>query len=108
MAILEIPTRTDIQVYRFTIELDEVVYRLSMWYNDRSDHWFFSVLDIDGNPLREGIKMVANWPLTQTWIQQSRPDGELVCANPQTDDDPDDDTLGVSAVFVYDEGGAFV
>lgn len=107
MAIREIPTRVDISVYDFTIELDSVVFTISMFYNVRADHWFFSILDLDGNPLREGLKIVANWPLTQTWIQQGRPAGELVCANPQTDDDPDRDTLGTSAVFVYDEGGAF-
>lgn len=107
MAILEIPTRIDIQVYRFTIELDQVVFTVSIWYNERSGHWFFSLADIDGVALREGLKIVANWPLTQAWIQQGRPAGELICANPETDDDPDSDTLGASAVFVYDEGGAF-
>lgn len=107
MAIREIPTRTDLQVYRFSIELDQVVFALLVWYNERSGHWFFSLYDIDGVALREGIKMVSNWPLTQTWIQQGRPDGELICANPENDNDPDDDTLGTSAVFVYDEGGAF-
>lgn len=107
MAIREIPTRTDLQVYRFTIELDQVIFALLMWYNERSGHWFFNLSDIDGVPLREGIKMVCNWPLTQSWIQQGRPDGEFICANPENDNDPDDDTLGTSAVFVYDEGGAF-
>ena len=108
MAIVEIPTRTDLQLYNFTIELDSVVFRLAMVYNERCGHWYLSIADIDGNRLRDGIKVVANWPLTQSWISLDRPDGEFLCANPQTDDDPDDDTLGTSAVLVYDEGGAFV
>jgi hypothetical protein len=106
MAILEIPTRTDLSVYDFTIELDEVVFRISMVYNVRSAHWHFSVSDLDGEPLREGIKLVSNWPLTLTWVQQGRPDGSMVAANPENDDDPNRDTLGTQSVLVYDEGGA--
>ena len=107
MAILEIPTTIDSSDYDFTVELDSVVYTISMWYNTRHARWYFSISDIDGNPLRQGLTMVCNWALLLTWIQQSRPDGELVCANPENDDDPDRDTLGTSAVLCYDEGGAF-
>ena len=105
MALLEIPTRTDLSVYDFTIELDAVVYTLSMVYNTRAERWFLSILDIDGNALREGLKMVSNWELTTTWVQQSRPDGAFYAINPENDDDPNRDTLGTSSVFVYDEGG---
>lgn len=107
MAILRVPTRTDNSAYRFTVELDSVVFRLLLVFNVRSDHWYLSIFDIDGNPLREGLKLVSNWPLTTTWTQQSRPEGELICANPETDDDPDRDTIGTDSVLCYDEGGAF-
>lgn len=107
MAILEVPTRTDVSVYDFTIELDSVVFRLSWTYNTRAGRWFLSVLDLDGNQLRDGIKVVSNWPLTLQWIQQGRPDGEFLSANPETDDDPDRETFGTASVMTYDEGGAF-
>lgn len=107
MAVLEIPTRTDISSYNFTIELDEVVFRIVMVYNTRAAQWFFSIRDIDGNSLREGLKMVANWPLLLTWVQQGRPDGAMYAINPENDDDPDRDTLGTSAVFTYDEDNKF-
>ena len=105
MAVLEIPTRIDISVYSFTIELDGVVYSLVFNYNLRSSHWYFSIYDIDGNPLREGIKLVANWALLLQWVQQGRPDGEMIVANPSNDDDPNRDTFGSQAVLCYDEGG---
>lgn len=108
MAVLEIPTRTDLSVYDFTVELDSVVFTIIMIYNVRAGHWFFSVLDLDGVPLREGIKLVSNWELTSTWVQQGRPDGALLAANPENDDDPDLDTLGTTSVLVYNEGGALV
>lgn len=107
MAILEMPTRNDLSVYSFTIELDSVVFTYSFYFNVRSNHWYFSILDIDGNPLREGLKVVSNWPLLIPWIQQGRPEGEHVSANPENDDDPDRDTFGTTSVLTYDEGGAF-
>jgi hypothetical protein len=107
MAILKIPTRRDISVYDFTIELDSVVFTISMFYNTRAGRWFFSMADIDGNPLRQGLKLVANWNLLTQWTQQGRPEGAMICANPETDDDPNRDTLEVDAFLCYDEGGAF-
>lgn len=106
MAIVTLPTRTDISVYAFTVELDNELFAISLTFNVRSNHWYMSIADADGIPVREGIKLVSNWPLLLTWIQQGRPAGEMICASPYTDEDPDRDTLGTSSVFVYDEGGA--
>lgn len=106
MAALELFTRTDLSVYDYTVELDAVVYTMSFFFNVRSDHWYFSVLDLDGNPLREGLKLVANWTPWLQWVQQGRPIGELYCTNPENDNDPDRDTLGTESVVIYDEGGA--
>lgn len=106
MAILELPTRTDLSVYSLTTDLDALTFTIRLTYNVRSAHWYFDMLDVDGTPLREGLKLVSNWPLLLSWIQQGRPAGEMISANPETDADPDRDTLGTSSVFVYDEGGA--
>lgn len=105
MSVLEIPTRTDISLYDFTVELDGVVFLVSLTYNTRAQRWFFSLSDADGTPLRQGIKMVANWELTQTWVQQGRPAGGLYAINAENDADPVRETLGTDAVFSYDEGG---
>ena len=101
MAILELPTRTDVSVYDYTIELDSVVFRLSWTYNTRAGRWYLSCLDLDGNRLRDGLKVVSNWVLTQAWVQQGRPVGKFVCANPQTDDDPTRESIGTSSVMTY-------
>lgn len=106
MAILELFTRTDLSVYDYTVDLDDVVYTLSFVFNVRSNHWYFSVQDIDGNELRSGLKLVSNWAPWLRWVQQSRPEGELICTNAENDDDPDRDTLGTTAILVYGEGGA--
>jgi hypothetical protein len=107
MAILEIPTRTDLSVYGLTVDLDDVIFSLRFTFNVRSNHWYMDVYDIDGSPLREGVKLVSNWPLLTAWMARGRPEGEFIAANPSSDDDPDRDTIGTSSVLVYDEGGAF-
>jgi hypothetical protein len=106
MAILELPTRTDLSVYSFTVDRDSVVFTISLTFNVRSNHWYMDIADVDGVPLREGLKLVSNWQLLLPWTQQGRPEGRMVCANPETDDDPDRDTLGTSSVFAYDEASA--
>ena len=108
MAVFEIPTRTDISVYDFSVELDDVVFLIALTYNTRAQRWFFSFTDLDGNPLREGLKLVSNWELTLNWVQQGRPDGGVYAINAENDDDPTRDTLGTQAVFTYDEGGKLV
>lgn len=107
MAILEIPTRTDISLYDFTIELDGVVFLLSLTYNTRAARWFATFNDVDGNPLRSSVKLVSNWELTQAWVQQNRPDGGVWSINSENDDDPVRETLGTASVFTYEEGGKF-
>lgn len=106
MAVFELFTRTDLSVYSYTVDLDDTIYTLSFTFNVRSNHWYLSVLDIDGNQLRTGLKLVSNWAPWLTWVQQGRPAGELYCTNPENDDDPDRDTLGTTSVVTYDEGGA--
>jgi hypothetical protein len=62
MAILTIPTSTTLAVYRFTIELEDVVYGLSFFWNNRDERWYFDLSDEDGNLLRAGLKAVTGWP----------------------------------------------
>lgn len=107
MAIQELPTRTDLSVYDFTLELDGEVFTIAMTFNRRCNHWYMSLFDADGVAVREGIKLVANWSLLLTWVQQGRPEGGMIAVNPGNDNDPDRDTLGTECVLTYDEGNDF-
>lgn len=82
MAILTIPTRTDLALYRFTIELDEAVYELSFFYNNRDAHWYFDLSDEAGNLLRASLKAVTNFPLLRLDRSNDRPPGEIFAIDP--------------------------
>jgi hypothetical protein len=86
MATLTIPTRIDLAVYRFSIELDELVYQFSFFYNNRDAHWYFDLSDEDGNLLRAGLKAVTNWPLLRLDKSNDRPPGDIFAVDP-TDQD---------------------
>jgi len=76
MALI-IPARSDTATYIFTIELEGAIYQFRMQFNDRDQSWFFDILDVDGNVIRQGVKVVANWPLLRLVASELRPPGEL-------------------------------
>ncbi len=104
MAILTIPTRTDLGSYRFTIELDEAVYELVFAYNNRDSHWYFDLYDEEGNLLRAGLKAVTNWPLLRLDKSNDRPPGDIFAIDP-TDEDIEAglEDLGDSVTLTYVE-----
>ena len=107
MATLELPTTTDFGVYSFRIELENVEFNFDFRFNPRDNHWYFDLLNSDSVAIRHGVKIVSNWPLLKTLIQQGRPDGEIVSINASADDDPERDDIGVNSVLSYLEGVRF-
>ena len=89
----------------FTADLDGVDYQFHFYYNDREGFWYFDFLDLAGNQLRSGVKVVANYPLLALMPKHGdvqRPMGELVCVNTmQGCKDPTLDDFGFSARFGY-------
>lgn len=86
MAIVEIPTSTELANYRFTIELDETVFELVFSFNQRDNHWYFDVRDVEGNTLRAGIKVVTGFPLLRLDKSIDRPRGEILAVDPTAED----------------------
>ena len=58
-----IPTRSDVANYYQRTVLDGVVYNLRFYYNDRDNSWYLSISDVNGTPIRTGIKLIPNFPL---------------------------------------------
>lgn len=78
MATLVIPTRGDIGAYFFRITLDLEVFSLSFQFNDREGRWYMSIADQAGNPVRSGLKLVSNFPVTARIADPAGPNGEIM------------------------------
>lgn len=101
MATEILPTRIDISRYSFRIDLDDVTFEIDLRFNLRDQHWYLSLADADGNSLRQGLKIVSNWPLLRTMVQQNRPDRDLIAVRPSGSGDPDRETLGEDVLLAY-------
>jgi len=72
-----IPTDTTRATYIFSIELEAIVFGFRFQFNERDQSWFFDVLTAEGEPIRQGLKAVTNFPLLAGVAQLTRPPGEL-------------------------------
>jgi hypothetical protein len=77
MAFFTLPLDPTLAHYEFETDLGGVSYRLLLKYNARDDSWNCNFLDVAGNILRSGIKIVTDWSLLSRWVDQGRPDGRL-------------------------------
>lgn len=78
MALLELPTRTDLPGYRYTVRLDGTDYILGYRFNTRMDKWLMSVSDVTGALLIADVPLVADWPLIDRFRVPGQPPGSLV------------------------------
>ena len=103
MAEFQIPIEdaANLGNFYFTVDMDGVDYTLDFHFNDREGFWYMDVLDIDGNIVRAGLKVVINFPLLLRWAGTDRPDGELLCLNTYSDDEPGLEDLGTNAIMIY-------
>ena len=98
MATIQIPTRTDLGLYRMEVDLEGETFRLDFQFNEREGAWYFDLADEAGNPIRSGLKVVTGFPLTRLIRDLRRPKGELVAV----------DTTGQSREAVLDTLGSEV
>jgi hypothetical protein len=55
-----IPLRSDIFLYKFKINLSNVIYNFTLRYNGRMDRWILNIDDISGNQLISGLVLLVN------------------------------------------------
>lgn len=75
---LEIPVSVDTPLYTQRTTLDGREYILAFDWNGRENRWYLSILDVSGEPLANGIKLVANWPLLRRFTDPRLPTGVLM------------------------------
>ena len=78
MATLEIPLRSDVKAYQFSVDLETVIYQFSITYNQRMGRWILDILDQDGNDVLLGIVLLQGIPLIDRFIGGNYPAGRLI------------------------------
>ncbi len=104
MALQQINTSTTLTDYTQRTILDGREYVLHLRWNGRSAKWFLSVLDQDESPIVQGIKIVADFPLLESAVDDRLPPGVLLALDTtQEGRDPGLTELGDRVVLVYQE-----
>lgn len=80
MAVI-IPTDTILATYTFSVELESIVFNFRFQFNNRDQSWFFDILTADGDPIRQGVKVVTNFPLLSRIARLDRPPGDIFAAD---------------------------
>ena len=83
MAIVEIPTRTDIPAYKIKIDLDDVTYTMQFYFNARMNRWHLNILTDNEEPLLMGIPVHVNVDLVGRFKETNKtlPQGTMFATN---------------------------
>lgn len=72
MALIEIPTRTDLPSYEQQVKLDGVAYIIALYFNPRINDgagaWMITLADQNRNMLCAPVVITVNWPLFDRFI----------------------------------------
>jgi hypothetical protein len=100
---VEIPVALDTPLYTQRVTLDGREYQLRFDFAEREDRWYLSILDVTGNMLASGIKLVGDWPLVRTHLNPALPQGLLIAADfsPLEGAPPGFSDLGRRVLLVY-------
>lgn len=104
MAFIEIPVNSNSYDYKFTIELDSIVYSMRFIYNVRSERWVMSISTSEEDPIVEGIPVVVSWPLLKRFKDSRLPAGDLFAWDTSGRGiDPNDLNFGSTVLLIYKE-----
>lgn len=91
-----------LKFFDLVVDLDGSDYQLIFRYNERENFWYIDVLDAAGNPIRNGLKCVINWPLLRRCVLESRPPGSLMVLDARTEPaETGLDNFGSLAELIY-------
>jgi hypothetical protein len=81
--IVVIPTRGDIANYDLKITLEKRVFSFRFRYNSRGSFWSLSIYDDQGNAIKQGIKLVPNYFLLRTLMDDTWGIGDIAIHDPR-------------------------
>ncbi len=103
MATIVIPVPIDQPSFRQVVPLDGLNYILDLRWSERANGWFLDLFDDAEDPIRTGIRLVANWNLLRLIADERVPRGVLMALASGGDADPTFETLGTEVSLVYVE-----
>lgn len=104
MATLELPVRSDLKSYEFTIELDGSVFTLRFKFNERGDLWTMDIADAQNVDILNGIALQTNIDLTNDVVKSDLPLGSFILIDESGQDrDPGSEDLGNDIKLLYSE-----
>lgn len=86
MTILDLPVRSDLASYEFTIELDSRNYLLRFRWNERLALWLMAVAKTDGTEVVAGVPVQTNTNLFGRFKSPDLPPGFFVAVDTSGND----------------------
>jgi hypothetical protein len=107
--VIVLPFVPSIGRYRFTTVIDDVQYTFKVRWNSLDAAWYFDVLDFDGTPIVEGIKIVLGVYLARHSSHPLFTKGVMLARSlAQPHRDPGFDDLGIRVEMRYFNRGDLV
>lgn len=75
---LVIPTRSDISAYSETVDLVGTIFEFSFAWNTRAQVWVMGISTQVGEPILQGVTLVADTDLLGGHVDDRLPDGVIV------------------------------
>lgn len=79
MSVERMPFFADSTSYRYTLAIDGTNYIFDFVWCERFSRWILGIYDVEGNPIRTGIRIVEAWPLNARDIIDAMPPAILSC-----------------------------
>lgn len=97
-----IPARGDLANYDYRVSLEGKSFSFRFRYNERDSSWYFSIYDVNNEPVRTGIKMVPNFYLLTYLVSEGWNIGNIVLLDSRPNPIPPLlADLGRSAFLIY-------
>lgn len=104
MAIIEIPLRSDLDHYEFSVDLDGKAYLFEIIWNTRNETWFLTIKNDEDTPIVAGIPLLVNSNLIARFERDELPPGVLTLLEVSGSNlDAEKADIGARCVLIYEE-----
>lgn len=104
MAVLEIPLRSDVDNYDFSVDLDGSTYFFELSWNERTSMWTLIISNAEKNVILGAIPLMVNSNLLERFKIAELPPGTLALLDLSgTNLEAGKSDLGNRCIMIYEE-----